>query len=153
MLKKSLFVVATVALLAAAAQAGEIKIHDWPMTDPEPIPQEVCTINVIMDIGYWIECVNQDDDLKLNQDDIHEYSGCLNIEMKSNFAAQLTASISATGAVPGDYSITKLDPSAIPAGTTSVELCVKLANADLSGVAGGSDNVHVATVTIKVLPQ
>ena len=153
MLKKSLFVVASVALLAVAAQAGEIKIHDWPMTEPEPIPQEVCTINVIMDIGYWIECVNQDDELKLTQKDIHEYEGCMNIEMKSNFAAVLSASIAATGAVPGDYSVTKLAPDNIPAGTTSVELCVKLANADLSIQAGGTDNVHVATVTISVVPQ
>jgi hypothetical protein len=153
MLKKSLFVVATVALLAAAAQAGEIKIHDWPMTEPQPIPQDVCTIDVIMDIGYWIECVNQDDNLELIQRDIHEYDGCLVIEMKSNFAAHLSASISATGAIPGDYSVTKLDPADIPAGTTNVELCVKLANADIGAQAGGTDDVHVATVTISVVPQ
>jgi hypothetical protein len=153
MLKKSLFVVATVALLAAAAQAGELKTHSWPKTEPQYIPQKVCDIQVIMDVGYWIDCTNQDDKLKLNQDGVHEYSGCLVIVMKSNFAATLSAEIAATGAIGGDYSVTKLDPANIPAGTTDVELCVKLANADLSGQAGGTSDVHVATVTIKVIPQ
>jgi len=153
MLKKSLFVVAAVAFLAVAAQAGELKTHDWPTTEPQYIPQKVCDIKVIMDVGYWIECVNQNDKLKLNQDGIHDYSGCLTIHMKSNFAAHLTAEINATGAIGGDYSITKLDPADIPSGSTDVELCVKLENADLSGQAGGSSDVHVATVTIKVVPQ
>jgi hypothetical protein len=153
MLKKSLFVVATVALLAAAAQAGELKTHSWPTTDPQYIPQKVCDIQVIMDVGYWIDCENQEDKLKLNQDGIHDYSGCLVIHMKSNFAAHLSAEIASTGAIGGDYSVTKLDPADIGPGSADVELCVKLENADLSGQAGGSTDVHVATVTIKVIPQ
>ena len=152
MFRKGVFLLSAVALLAVTAHAGEIKLHDWPMTEPEPIPQEVCNIKVVMDIGYWIECVNQNDKLKLHQDDIHDYSGCMTIKMRSNFNAQLSASIEPTGAVPGSYSVTKLDPSVIPHGQTNVELCVRLKNADLGAQAGGTNNVHVATVTIKVIP-
>jgi len=49
MLKKSLFLVAAVAPLAVAAQAGEIKIHDWPMSY---IAQEITDIPVVLDVGY-----------------------------------------------------------------------------------------------------
>jgi opacity protein-like surface antigen len=150
-MKKMVFIAVAAALLAAAAQAGEIKVHDWPMTEPEPIPQDVCTINVIMDIGYWIECVNQDDDLELVQKTIHSYENCMTLEIRSNFRAQLSCSISATSAVPGDYTC-QLDPTVAEVGTSYVSLCVQLHNADLSGAVGGTSDVHVATVTIKVLP-
>jgi opacity protein-like surface antigen len=150
-MKKMVFIAVVAVLLAVAAQAGEIKVHDWPMTEPEPIPQDVCTINVIMDIGYWIECVNQDDDLKLIQKHIHSYENCMTLEIRSNFRAQLSCSISPTGVVPGDYTC-DLDPTVAEVGTSYVSLCVQLHNADLSGAVGGTSDVHVATVTIKVLP-
>ena len=152
MFNKTVFLLSTVGLLAVTAHAGQVKIHDWPTAELEFPPVSVCHIGVIMDIGYWIECVNQNDKLKLGQDDIHEYSGCMTVKMRSNFNAQLSASIAATGAVSGSYSITKLDPSLIQRGATDVELCVKLGNAHLGSQPGASTDVHVATVTIKVVP-
>ena len=56
-MKKALFAVAAVALLAVAAQAGEIKYHEWPCA---PIPQEITTIPVVMDVGYWVRIKDQD---------------------------------------------------------------------------------------------
>ncbi|MGE5295308.1 MAG: hypothetical protein ACM3VT_10820, partial [Solirubrobacterales bacterium] len=57
MKKKELFAVAVVALMAVVAQAGEIKFHEWPCA---PVPQEITTIPVVMDIGFWIRIKDQD---------------------------------------------------------------------------------------------
>lgn len=150
MVKKSLFAVAAVALLAVAAQAGEIKIHDWPC---EFISQELTTIPVVMDVGYWIRVKDQDKlKIKLQQKDIHTYEGCTDMKVECNLNITLSCSISATGAVPGKYSAS-LSPADVdsPGGTVSV--CAKLTDADLGKTPGGSKNVHVATVKIKVLPR
>jgi hypothetical protein len=150
MVKKSLFAIAAVALLAVAVQAGEIKIHDWPCAF---IPQEVTTIPVTMDVGYWIKIKDQDKlKIKLSQKSIHEYSGCTDMVVETNVNITLSCSISATGAVPGKWSCT-VSPADInmPGGTATV--CAKVLEADLSKTAGGSKNVHVATVSIKVVPR
>jgi len=150
MVKKSLFAVAAVALLAVAAQAGEIKLYDWPC---EFIAQEVTTIPVVMDVGYWIKIKDQDKlKIKLQQKSIHEYEGCTDMKVECNLNISLSCSISATGAVPGKYSCS-VSPSNVdsPGGTVSV--CATLKEADLSKTPGGSKNVHVATITIRVVPN
>jgi hypothetical protein len=150
MVKKSLFAIAAVALLAVAAQAGEIKIHDWPCAF---IPQEITTIPVTMDVGYWIKIKDQNKlKIKLQQKSIHEYEGCTDIKVETNVNITLSCSISATGAVPGKWSCS-VSPADInaPGGTASV--CAKVKDADLSKTAGGSKNVHVATVSVKVVPR
>jgi hypothetical protein len=155
MLKKSLFVVAALALLASVATAGESK-HDYFPIKKEWVPQEACPIKVVMDIGYWVSCEPQK--IKIEQDKIHEYSGCKDIEIDNNFALTLTAKIAATGKVPGKYSV-KLNGGGsadIPKGGGSVNVCVYLKEADLGNVAeveGGDEDVHVATVTLMVVPQ
>ena len=79
-MKRTLFAVAAAALLAASARAGEIKFHQWPTM---PIPQEITTIPVRMDVGYWIRIVNQGDlKIVLTQDSIHTYSGCTSMTVK-----------------------------------------------------------------------
>jgi hypothetical protein len=152
-MKKVLFAVAAVALLAVTAGAGEIKIHEWPC---QFIPQEVCTIPVVMDVGYWINVKDQDKiRIKLTQKSIHEYEGCTDIVIETNTNITVSASISATGAVPGDYSV-KVNgagstPVDAPGGTVTV--CAYLVKADLSKTPGGSKDVHVANVKIKVVPR
>jgi uncharacterized lipoprotein YajG len=107
MLKKSLFVVAAVTLLAVAAQAGEIKIHSWPTSY---IPQEVTEIPVLMDVGYWVSIKDQDDlKIKLSQLNIHTYEGCTDMKVSCNFELTLSTSISAVqvdgaAVIDGDYS-------------------------------------------------
>ena len=149
MLRRSLFVVAVLSILAATAGAGEIKVHDWPT---RYIPQDVCTINVIMDVGYWIHVINQCDNLELQQKDIHTYEGCIDLYIESNFQATLSTKITPTGAIQGWYK-SWINPKNISPGLSTVALCARLENANLSSVLGGTEDVHVATITIRVVPQ
>jgi len=150
MLKKSLFVVAAVALLAVAAQAGEIKYHSWPTTF---VPMEITEIPVTMDVGYWVQIKDQDKlNIKLAQVNVHTYEGCTDMVVKCNFDLSLSCSISANGNIPGDYSCS-INGADIPAGGATATVCAKLTNADLGGQPGGTTNVQVATVTIWVVPQ
>jgi hypothetical protein len=151
MLKRSVVAAAAAALLAAAVQAGEIKTHDWPTTF---VPLEITSIPVVMDIGYYIRIKDQDKlRIKLVQDelDIHKFKGCVDMVVESNFDLVLSASITKTGAVDGDYSVS-LDPSTAHAGSTTVKVCATLANAVLTGQEAGTKDVQVATVKIKVKP-
>ncbi len=138
-----------IALLAATAPAGEIKLHVWPVGF---IPQEVTTIPVVMDVGFWMEIVNQNTKIKLQQINIHTYEGCTDLQVRTNFNLTLSASIAPTGAIPGQYSVSIDNPDIdVPGGIATV--CARLTNANLAGKPGGSKNVQVATVTIKVVPR
>jgi hypothetical protein len=98
-MKKVLFAVAAVALLAVTAGAGEIKIHEWPC---QFIAQEVTSIPVVMDVGYWIKVKDQDKlRIKLTQKTIHSYEGCVDVVIETNTNITVSAKITATGAVPG----------------------------------------------------
>ncbi|MDH7599339.1 MAG: hypothetical protein QHH07_06855 [Sedimentisphaerales bacterium] len=152
MIKKSLIALAVIAM-AMPAFAGKLKIHDpWPT---QLVPQEVCKIDVVLDVGFYIEIVDEKP-IKVTQDTgssdpAKTYTGCKKTDVKSNFAAQLIASIAGRSAAGGNWSVT-VDPSTVPAGTTNVEICVKGTGVDISKLTGGSKNVKVAEVTIKVLP-
>jgi hypothetical protein len=157
MLKKSLFVVAAVTLLAMAAQAGEIKIHNWPTSY---IPQEVTEIPVLMDIGYWVSIKDQDKlKIKLQQKNIHEYEGCTDIKVSCNFELTLSTSISqyvdpVSGAkIDGKYSSSVSPADLDPGLEQTATVCAKLIEADLSTITGGSKDVRVATVKVKVVPR
>jgi hypothetical protein len=149
MLKKSLFVVALVAMLAVMAQAGEIKTHQWPTTYAA-VP--ITEIPVVMDVGYWVKIKDQDKlKIKLNQDGIHDYSGCDDMKVQCNFNVILSCSISASGSVPGKYSCSISQP-AIDAPGATVDVCATLKEADLSKTPGGTNGIQVATVKISVIP-
>jgi hypothetical protein len=150
MLKKSLFVVAAVALLAVAAQAGEIKQHSWPTTY---VPMEITEIPVTMDVGYWVAIKDQNKlKIKLQQKSIHTYEGCTDMVVKCNFNIKLSCSIAKTGAINGKYSCS-VSPTDVDAPGATVSVCAKLTEADLGGTPGGTNNVQVATVTIRVVPR
>ena len=151
MLKRSILIVAAATLLATGVQAGEIKTHDWPV---QFIFLEITSIPVVMDIGYYIRIKDQDKlRIKLVQDelDIHKFKGCVDMVVESNFNAVLSASISKTGAVDGDYSVT-LDTSTANKGSTTVKVCATLTKAALQMQDAGTKDVQVATVKIKVKP-
>jgi hypothetical protein len=151
MLKRSSVAVVAALLLAASAQAGEIKIHEWPV---QFVFVEITAIPVVMDVGYWVKIKDQDKlKIKLVQDeqDIHKFKGCTDMVVESNFNLLLSCSITATGAVPGDYSCS-VDPANVPLGGAAVKVCATLTNADLSKTPGNSKDVQVATVKIKVKP-
>jgi hypothetical protein len=138
-----------IALLAATAPAGEIKIHTWPT---QFIPQEVTSIPVVLDVGFWMEIVNQNTKIKLQQINVHTYEGCVDLQVRTNFNLTMSCSITPTGTIQGQYSafIDGADIT-VPGGTATV--CARLTNADLSGKPGGTKNVQVATVIIKVVPR
>ncbi len=149
-MKKALFAVAAVALLTVSAQAGEIKLHEWPCT---LTPVEITTIPVVMDVGYWVSISSQSSlKITLAQESIHVYSGCTTMTVKTNTAVTLSTSIASNGTVGGTYSSWIDGSASIPMGTSSVKVCAKVTGADLSGVAGGTTGVQVATVTISVVP-
>jgi hypothetical protein len=94
MSRRRLLIVGLLAVLwAAAAPAGEIKTHYWPC---DFVPQEIATIPVLMDIGYWIEIVNQDAFIKLKQVTINTYEGCTNLQVRCNADLTMGCSISPT---------------------------------------------------------
>ena len=151
-MKKALLAMAVVALLGVSVQAGEIKLHEWPCTF---VSVEISSIPVVMDVGYWVKIKDQDRlriKLVQSETDIHTFSGCTNMVVENNFNVVFSCSISATGAVPGDYSCS-VTPSSLPAGGGTVQVCATLKRADLSKTPGGSKDVQVATVKIKVKPQ
>ena len=151
MLKRSLIAIAVVALLATAAQAGEVKLHNWPCA---LIPQELTQIPVTMDIGFWIRIKDQNKlNIKLGQleNEVHKYKGCTNMKVETNFRAQLACSITPTGAVGGKYGCS-LNPSIVEVGNATVEVCATLSDADLGAKPGGTKNVKVADVKITVVP-
>ncbi len=149
MSRGKLLVIGSMVLLASTLQAGEIKVHEWPV---QFIPLEVTSYPVVMDVGFWMEVVNQFDVIKLQQVTIHKYEGCLDVKVKTNFNLLLSCTIAPTGAVPGIYTATLTDAAISPPYGVA-KLCVKLENANLTNQPGGSKNVHVATVVIRVVPR
>ena len=96
--------------------------------------------------------MNQDAFIKLKQIAIHTYEGCTDLRVLSNTDLRMSCSITSTGVVGGTFScsITNADIYA-PGGTATV--CAKLTEADLRRRPGGSRNVHVANVIIRVVPR
>jgi len=149
MLRQSLITVCAVALLTTAASAGEVRCYDWPVTY---VPLEIVDIPVVMDVGFWVDIVNQDDIIKLRQVSVHKYQGCLDLDVRCNFPLTLSCFIVSTGAIEGQYSCLIQDPDVDPPrGTATV--CAQLEDAELAGQPGGARNVHVATITIRVVPR
>jgi len=170
-MKKALFAVAAVALLTVVAQAGEIKLHEWPC---EPVPQELMSIPVYMDIGYWIRIKDQGKKLiYMHQDAIHVYSGCTGdaksggdskITVETNTAMRFSCEfvpvkVDGSNLVPADQDNDAgkgydcwVDPSEVAAGNTVVTVCARIRGANLSKIPGGSKKVHVADVKLKVRP-
>jgi hypothetical protein len=151
MFRLKIAVVALMTLTATVAPAGELKIHNWPCAF---IPQEIpgVEIPVLMDVGYWVDIVNQNGKIKLQQVNIHTYEGCLDLQVKCNFDLTLSCAIHPTNAIPGSYScsISNADIDA-PGGIAT--LCARLTKANLGGQPGGTKNVKVAVVTLKVVPR
>ena len=149
MSRRNVSIALMIALLAAAAPAGEIKAYDWPGGF---IPHEVAVIPVTMDVGFWVQILNQNAIIKLHQVKIRTYEGCVDLIVRCNFDLTMSCSIVPTGAIGGHYSCSVQNADIDAPGDTAV-LCAKLTNADLRGRPGGSRNVHVATVTVKVVPR
>jgi len=152
MLKKSLFAVAMLAVVMPAF-AGQLKVHEpWPSA---LIPQEVCKIDVVMDVGYYINIVDQKAITvaqdSTSSDPYHTYVGCKKTDVKANFSAQLILSAASYSLAGGSWSATAT-PSVVTPPLTNVEICVKGTKVNIDQLTGGAKAVKVAEVTVKVLP-
>ena len=152
MLKRSLIAVVAVAVLATVAQAGYIKTHDWPTTY---VPQELTTIPVWVDVGYYVEVLNQNTNkIKLYQKTgtPRNFEGSCVIKVKTNFNLTLTAGITSKGVVTGSFGVS-LDPSDLNAGTaTDVKVTATATNLNIETVPANTE-LEVATVKISVVPR
>jgi len=135
------------------AFAGQLKVHEpWPCA---PIPQEVAKIDVVMDVGYYINIVDQKP-IKVVQkadsaDPYHTYYGCKTTVVKANFNALLILSAVATSPAGGDW-VATADPSIVGPTVTSTTICVTGTKVNIDKLVGGTKAQKVAEVTVKVLP-
>ena len=152
MLKRSLIAVVAVAVLATVAQAGYIKTHDWPTTY---VPQELTTIPVWVDVGYYVEVLDQSKNkIKLVQKTgaPRDFVGSCTIKVKTNFDLTLTAGITSKGVVTGNFGVS-LAPSDLTAGTqTNVVVTATASNLNIETVPANTE-LEVATVKISVVPR
>jgi hypothetical protein len=156
-MKKAFFAVAVAVVLAASVQAGEIKFHQWPTV---PVPQEIAVIPVVVDIGFWIRIKNQPGlRIVLSQISIQDYQGCVNVTVETNTNVTFSCSIArvldpGTGqpVLPGDYSCS-VDPANIDRPGGTMQVCARVRNPNLGAIPGGTRGVHVANVTLRVVPR
>jgi hypothetical protein len=86
MLKKTLIglvLLTTLGIAIVPATAGHIKAYTWPC---EFKFLDLAEIPVYLDVGLYVEILDQDQlRIKLEQEDIDTYSGCVTFQIKSNF--------------------------------------------------------------------
>jgi hypothetical protein len=153
MLKKSLIAIAVLAI-AMPAMAGSLKIHTWTITTTVT-PEHVCTIDVLIDVGYYLTVVNQNP-VKLTQaDGTNNYSGHFLSNVLSNFNATLSAKITAAQ----DITIKTLKAEfqngsqAILAGVTNaVDILITANGVNIETLTAGDSDVKIADMEILAVP-
>lgn len=152
MLKRGLIAVVAVAVLATVAQAGYVKTHEWPTTY---VPQELTTIPVWIDVGYYVEVKDQTKNkIKLYQKTgaPRDYVGDTTITIKNNFKLTLAASVSPkAGTIGGTFTVA-LDKSDLDPGVNAVKVTVNGTNLAIEN-ATANQEAEVATVKITVVPR
>lgn len=148
MLRQAWMAVLVAAALTSVTSARLLEVRYWPLTFT---PQKLVTIPVVMDVGLWMDIRVQGDAIKLHQVDARRFEGCIDIRVRSNFNARLLYSIASTGAVGGRFTTLPEYADIKVPGSTAV-VCARLAEADFANVPGGSRDLHVANITVKVIP-
>jgi len=152
MLKRSLIAVVAVAVLATVAQAGYIKTHDWPTTY---VPQELTSIPVIVDVGYYVKVMDQTKTIKMHQltGAPTNFSGNTTIKVRTNFNLTLSCAINPKGNVTASSWGCSLSPENVDAGTTTDVVVTATANGLAVENVPANTEVEVATVKISVVPR
>ena len=112
MLKKSLIAIAVLAIAMPAFAADADKFHKPWSSETKTIYhyKNIATIDVLMDVGYWIQ-LDYASDIKVSQtstisgqNPFYTYYGCLTdgMTVKTNFLATLKASAEAKSAANGN---------------------------------------------------
>ena len=144
--REKLATLALAALLVSTAHAGEIKLHDWPQRFVvQNIPD--VEVPVLMDIGLHFS-VKGRPKIRLRQVSSGTYTGCTPILVSCNTNAHLSASITPTGAVKGDYSCSMLNWNIDAPGGVAV-VCAKVENAERCY----APSVQVAVIKVRVTPR
>jgi len=175
MIKKILFTIAVVAFLTASVQAidpGATQKWDgmWPY---EYLAVPVCTIPVLMDVGYFVQVKDCGDrKIKMKQvtcesigkaaDTFPCYDGCTNFEVRANFEAKLGGKLinKVKWFDDGDDSVyyastgEGISPDIVPG--TGVwftrKVCVKAWNIQIWNAGAQGDELQVASLQITVKP-
>jgi hypothetical protein len=174
MLKKSLIAIALLAIVMPAF-AVDPTVLDQKFHKPWPGKvvttynwQDVQSINVVMDVGYWIE-IKYTGDIKIAQDatlgdPFFSYSGCINnVAIKSNFAATIKGTVAtspeahALGIDDGDNkvvwgaTINGASSYDVVGGAATVSICVTGKSLHIDKLTQ-ADNYRIAILTISVIP-
>jgi hypothetical protein len=177
MVKKTLFAIAVVAFLAGSVQAvdpGQYKIKDDDMWPYEYIFVEICTIPILMDVGYFVQLEKCGDyKIKLKQvpcgdigksatGDFPCYDDCETIKVRANFEVKLGGNIVNKVSWWGDGDVYYGDcgegcvPDVVPGDGNwhTRKVCVKAWDIKIweAGAAQGQDEYHVADLEITVKP-
>jgi len=144
--RTSPIVIGAVALLTVVAQAGDIETLKWPRS---PIPLELTTIPVLMDIQPWVRIKDLDKlVIRLMRRTTDTYEGCVDVVCEARASVDINAEFLSNGLVPGEYSCSlsssRLD---VPGGTLNV--CVKLRTEATPPPA----NVQVGVVIFRITPR
>jgi len=166
MLKRSLIAIAVLAMFAGPVLAGEVKIY--PVNYPEDQKGwpghwtynkvEVCRINLVMCIPYWIHIVDQEP-IQLFQvgDEIHHWAGSKTTAVDCNFDALLSGYVlsdAVLGTDPAGAWTVTFDPACICSCGADTTITVDVTELDLHslGGVGGQNDVLVGVLVVEVEP-
>jgi len=141
--RQRLTALAVTLLLLSSIRAGEIKTHQWPIQLDRP-QIEVTEMPVLMDVGYQVS-VKGGSQISLRETSPGTYTGCTSLAVQCNADVRLSATITPTGAVKGDYSCSMLNWDISAPGGVAV-VCAKLENPELSSPG----RVRVAIIKVSV---
>ena len=144
MTRKSLWAVAVGVLLAVTTQAGEIRYQEWPCN---PAPQEVTTVPVWLELPGWVQIAPRGE-IRLTRDSATEYSGCIEVEVRTNTSVHITTEFISAGVVPGTFSSSISSPL-IRSSQSTIDICVRL---QTDRMLAPMKNVRVGVVLIRVSP-
>ena len=169
MLKKSILILAVLALASPAFAADPDTAYGWIAGGwPATIVfdyREACSLPVLLKIGYYVKIFNCKN-LKIvldNDGSFNNYKGCQEFEFENNFALELSAKVepklkgdSTDPEVPGTYAA-YIDGDKLFGPTTNgknkATICVTLKGVNIQPLAPSCDTIQVATATILVRPQ
>ena len=182
MLKRTLIVVAVVALLATSAQAlgpdphtgggnsPAIKVNmekftiGWPF---EYKALDLCAIPVYMNVGYYVQVEKCNErKIKLVQVDCEDqrvgkgagdwpcYYDCENVKIRANFEVKLGLKKEKIGGVIKDWSAS-VTPNVVgpSSGWSTVSVCVKAWKTQLWNAGTVGTTVRVGTIILTVKPN
>lgn len=79
-----------------------------------------------------------------------DFSGCTTVTIQANFRAQLSLQVTPQPGITGTWTGT-ITPNIVPAGQTSVQVCVNATGVDLGNIPIGQD-VQVAAISVAAVP-